>query len=160
MSTEIKESNKTDSSEKTKCLTYGKARDLYMALKELTFEGLPDAKVTPALLIVAGLTNVVDSLESKLTALKDKKPKELELTKEDIAKLRDEEEQLSFSIARTNWENSLNEAVKALFDEETTIPLEECRILTKEEFESYLKANKKKLSMQASVSLINHLVQK
>lgn len=147
----------------TKCqvkyLTYGKARDLYLALKELTFEGIPDAKVTPALIMVAGLTTVVDTLDSKLSAIKDKKPKEIDLTKEDIAKLRDEEEQLAFSIARSNWENSLSEAVKKLFEEETTIPLEECKILTKDEFEAFLKANKKKLSMQASVSLINHLMQ-
>lgn len=141
-------------------VTKGKAREIYAVLKDLTFEDVPETKVTTALLLIAKLTTIAEDMDAKVKAISSKKPKELELTKEDVARLKKEEDQLIFSIAKSNWEESFGQAITALFDEPSSISTEECRIFTQSEFETFLKGNKKKLSMQASVVLINHLVQK
>lgn len=146
--------------QKVELLTYGKAREFYIALKELTLDGVPKDKMGAFLLLTAGLTNVVEDLDAQLNAIQSKRPKELELMEKDIDKLKDEDAQLRYSIAKSNWDTSLNNSIKTLFAVETKVTVKECALLNKDEFETFIDVHRKRLTVQNSVTLFNYLKKK
>lgn len=139
-------------------LTKRDARELYIALKDITFEGLPDDKVFPALVLISGITKIVDMVDKQLEAIQNKEPEVLKLSKDDIAKLKDDDEQAAYAIAKRDWDIARTAAYNTLLNEETTIVADETKLLTKEQLETFLKTHKKKIDMKTSVVLFNHLV--
>ena len=134
------------------------------SLKEIfdkvTVDGVDEGLVVDTLIAIAAVSDENESISTRLKAINEAAPKMIKDARNNPDKELSNEEKAKLDRVYRKWEFDASETIEKLLNEESSLPLSDIQIFTKEQFSNWAKSIKKELKGNQLAFLMKSMIKK
>lgn len=127
---------------------------------KVTIDGVEEGLVVDTLIAIAAVSDENESITTRLKAINEAAPKMIKDARSNPDKELSDEDKAKLDRTYRKWEFDASETIEKLLGEESTLPLTDLQIFTKEQFATWAKVIRKELKGSQLAFLMKLMIKK